>query len=220
MVFNYKYLHDTRFRAGVKVAIIDNTGKFLDATHLNLYPPLKDWYGSIAELAKLVIKHRIELIGIGSGQAFRETMRLVNDLIKMYPDLKLAKQTTQATGDSSAPISESSLEELFPFNEAFWGAVSLARQLQDPLAELIKTDPTTINLGPYQQDVRPAILKPALEAVIQDCVEKKSSLDSHPSPAFMKTTGKSEKQQNRTSAAPPFNSAMADALAKLRTGEK
>jgi transcriptional accessory protein Tex/SPT6 len=277
---------DTRFRAGIKVAIIDNTGKFLDATHLNLYPPLKDWYGSIADLAKLAIKHHVELIGIGSGPAFRESHRLINELIKMYPDLKLAKRTTQITGAPSAvtvnnkklnasmenppcapPASSTGqalceggnhsegmmkkedskhsteslnliaeppaipAKELPEFEEAFQGAVSIARQLQDPFGELIKTDPTTINLGPYQQDVRPAILRPILEALIKDCSEKKHSMDSrdgeNKNDHGSRQGGKSEnnrkmmhEKQKKHSSQPIFNSAMADALAKLRTGEK
>lgn len=221
---------DTRFRAGIKVAIIDNTGKFLDATHLNLYPPLKDWYGSIAELAKLSIKHHVELIGIGSGPAFRETVRLVNDLIRMYPDLKLFKQVLHSTNVPPYTPSTLSEEELSYFDESFWGALSVARQLQDPIAELISIDPTTINLGPYQQDVRPAILKPALEAIIKDCTEKKASQDSLPrknDERRTKNNGRnrnsdkaSSERQARHSPAPLFNSAMADALAKLRTGEK
>ncbi len=205
---------DTQLRAIVKVAIIDETGKFLDATCISLYPLIKDWYGSIAELAKLIIKYEIKFISIGSGPAFREISHLIHDLINMYPDLNIQKQNMQITGvPAYNPV------ELI--DESFWEATSIARRLQDPFTELVKIDVSTMNAGPYQQDVRPEILKPALESAIQEYIHHKPV----PNSSFKKSTNSSQRPHHKAnsskhSAKPLFNSAMADALSKLKLREK
>ncbi len=218
---------DTFLRGGVKIAIIDGEGKLLDTTILHLYPPLKDWYGSLAELAKLAIKYNIEIIAIGVGAAYRESTRLIHDLMKMYPDLKLFKRVVY----TPAAPTYSNVELI---DEPFWSAVSIGRQLQDPLAELAKIDPITLNIGPYKEDVRAEILKPALENLIKDCVELvNNSLDDDPRNSMKKRStnqkhARSEQKNNKNiSHTKPhstsnnlFNSAMADAFAKLKMGEK
>jgi uncharacterized protein len=213
---------DTYLRGGVKIAIIDGEGKLIDTTILHLYPPLKNWYGSLAELAKLVIKHHVELISIGVGAAFRESVRLINELIKMYPDLKLFKRIIYTPSTPTYAASEL-------IDESFWAAVSIGRQLQNPLMELSKIDPITLNVGPYKEDARPEVLKAALENLIKDCVEQvnNSSQDprkpvqrngSHGSLHSAQKNSNRNKQQSSTQNM--FNSAMADAFAKLKTGEK
>lgn len=218
---------DTYLRGGVKIAVIDGEGKLLDTTILHLYPPLKDWYGSLAELAKLAIKHHVELISIGVGAAFRESVRLINELIKMYPDLRLFKRIIYTP---STPIYAAS--ELI--DESFWAAVSIGRQLQNPLAELIKVDPTTLNIGPYKEDVRPEILKTALENLIKDCIEIVNHSSHDPRKPGQRTSNRRSthsvqkknnndnelRNKSRSNTNNLFNSAMADAFAKLKMGEK
>lgn len=217
---------DTTLRSGVKVAVINGEQKLLDTAVLHLYPPLKDWYGSLAELAKTVIKHHVEIISIGVGAAFKESVRLINDLIKMYPDLNLFKRIIYTT--STPPYISAE-----PIEETFWTASSIARQVQDPLTELAKIDPSTINIGPYKEDVRPEVLKPALDNLIQDCLNLVNNSAHDPrKPAkrnlhhhnLHSETKKNKIQSNRTKQDSHtnklFNSAMADAFAKLRMGEK
>ncbi|MEY3220763.1 MAG: hypothetical protein RIT27_2120 [Pseudomonadota bacterium] len=161
---------DPGLRTGVKVAVIDVTGKLVE--HGVIYPhaPKNQWADSIKVLALLAKKHHIELISIGNGTASRETDRLVNDLIKAYPDLNLQKLVVSEAGASVYSASELAAKEFPDLDVTIRGAVSIARRLQDPLAELVKIDPKSIGVGQYQHDVNQHALVRSLDAVVEDCV--------------------------------------------------
>ena len=161
---------DPGIRTGVKAAVIDATGKVLDYTVVFPFAPLNDWHGSIAELAKLVMRHEVQLISIGNGTASRETERLVGDLIKMYPDIPLVKAIVSEAGASVYSASETASTELPELDVTIRGAVSIARRIQDPLAELVKIDAKSIGVGQYQHDVNQARLARALNGVVEECV--------------------------------------------------
>lgn len=161
---------DPGIRTGVKVVAVDNTGKLLDYTTIFPLAPHNQWHQSIAELAKIAAKHQIELISIGNGTGSRETERLVAELIKMYPDLKLTKIMVSEAGASVYSASELASAEFPDLDVTLRGAVSIARRLQDPLAELVKIDPKSIGVGQYQHDVNQARLARALDGVVEDCV--------------------------------------------------
>lgn len=161
---------DPGIRTGVKVVVIDNTGKLLDYTTVFPLAPQNQWQASIADIAKLAAKYRAELISIGNGTGSRETERLCADLIKMYPDLKLAKIVVSEAGASVYSASELASNEFPDLDVTLRGAVSIARRLQDPLAELVKIDPKSIGVGQYQHDVNQARLARCLEGVVEDCV--------------------------------------------------
>ena len=161
---------DPGFRTGVKVAVVDATGKVV--AHDTIYPhvPANRWDESIATLAKLCAKHRVDLIAIGNGTASRETDKLAGDLIKLHPDLKLTKAVVSEAGASVYSASAFASQELPELNVSIRGAVSIARRLQDPLAELVKIDPKSIGVGQYQHDLSEAKLSRSLDAVVEDCV--------------------------------------------------
>ena len=169
---------DPGFRTGVKVAVVDPTGKAV-ATD-TIYPhelkrsgppkPGAGWEKSIATLARLAAAHRVELIAIGNGTASRETDRLAAALIKAHPDLKLTKIVVSEAGASVYSASEYASAELPGMDVSLRGAVSIARRLQDPLAELVKIDPRSIGVGQYQHDVSGVQLSRSLDAVVEDCV--------------------------------------------------
>lgn len=161
---------DPGLRTGVKVVVIDNVGKLL--AHIAIFPhaPRNDWDQSIAVLAALCAKYRVELISIGNGTASRETDRLAADLIKKYPALKLTKIVVSEAGASVYSASELASEEFPDLDVSYRGAVSIARRLQDPLAELVKIDPKAIGVGQYQHDVNQVYLSKSLDAVMEDCV--------------------------------------------------
>ncbi|MBA2657447.1 MAG: RNA-binding transcriptional accessory protein [Tatlockia sp.] len=161
---------DPGIRTGVKAAVIDLTGKVLDYTTIFPFAPLNEWHQAIAELAKLAARHQVNLISIGNGTGSRETERLVGDLIKMYPDLKLTKVVVSEAGASVYSASELAANEFPDLDVSIRGAVSIARRLQDPLAELVKIDPKAIGVGQYQHDVNQARLARSLEGVVEDCV--------------------------------------------------
>ncbi len=161
---------DPGIRTGVKAAVIDETAKVLDYGTVFPLAPQNDWHGAIADLAKMAARHQIELVSIGNGTGSRETERLVTDMIKMYPDLKLKQITVSEAGASVYSASELAATELPDLDVTIRGAVSIARRLQDPLAELVKIDPKSIGVGQYQHDVNQARLGFALKAVIEDCV--------------------------------------------------
>lgn len=161
---------DPGIRTGVKVIAVDNTGKVLDYTTLYPLAPHHQWHPSIAELAKMAAKYHIELISIGNGTGSRETERLVNELIKMYPDLKLTKVLVSEAGASVYSASELAAEEFPDLDVTLRGAVSIARRLQDPLAELVKIEPKSIGVGQYQHDVNQTRLARTLDGVVEDCV--------------------------------------------------
>ena len=161
---------DPGIRTGVKVAVIDKTGKVMD--HGVIYPhaPKNQWDQSIAQLATLAGKYQIELIAIGNGTASRETDKLAADLIKRHPELKLQKVMVNESGASIYSASADAAREMPDLDVTIRGAVSIGRRLQDPLAELVKIDPKSIGVGQYQHDVSQTQLARSLDAVIEDCV--------------------------------------------------
>ncbi len=161
---------DPGIRTGIKVVVVDVTGKLLDYTTVFPFAPQNEWHQSIAALAKLAAKHRVNLISIGNGTGSRETERLVTDMVKMYPDLKLAKMIVSEAGASIYSASELAANEFPELDVSLRGAVSIARRLQDPLAELVKIEPKSIGVGQYQHDVNQPRLARSLEGVVEDCV--------------------------------------------------
>ena len=161
---------DPGLRTGVKVAVVDVTGKVVDTATIYPHQPRNDWHGSIHTLAQLAAKHGVELISIGNGTASRETDKLAQDLIKQHPELKLTKIVVSEAGASVYSASEFASRELPELDVSLRGAVSIARRLQDPLAELVKIDPKSIGVGQYQHDVNQSQLARTLDAVVEDCV--------------------------------------------------
>ncbi|MHB1948453.1 MAG: Tex family protein [Gammaproteobacteria bacterium] len=161
---------DPGLRTGVKAVIVDNTGKLL--THTTIFPhaPRNDWDGSIAILAKLCAEFKVELISIGNGTASRETDKLISDLKKRHPELKLNSIVVSEAGASVYSASETAALEFPTLDVSYRGAVSIARRLQDPLAELVKIEPKSIGVGQYQHDVNQIKLSRSLRAVMEDCV--------------------------------------------------
>jgi uncharacterized protein len=161
---------DPGIRTGVKVAVVDRTGKVLDTATIYPHEPRNDWNGSLVTLAKLAHKHGAELISIGNGTASRETDKLAADLMRLQPDLRLTKVTVSEAGASVYSASELAAKEFPDLDVSLRGAVSIARRLQDPLAELVKIEPKAIGVGQYQHDLGQSKLGQALEAVVEDCV--------------------------------------------------
>ncbi len=161
---------DPGLRTGVKVAVIDRTGKVLETGTIFPHAPRNDWDGSIAALAALAARHGAELISIGNGTASRETDKLAADLIKRHPELRLTKVVVSEAGASVYSASALAAKEFPDMDVSLRGAVSIARRLQDPLAELVKIDPKSIGVGQYQHDVNQTHLARSLDAVVEDCV--------------------------------------------------
>ena len=161
---------DPGIRTGVKVAVIDATGKVLETTTVYPFPPRNDIRGTQAELARLIVRHRIELIAIGNGTGSRETERLVADMIAQLPDPRPMKVIVSEAGASVYSASALAAAEFPDLDVSLRGAVSIARRLQDPLAELVKIEPKSIGVGQYQHDVDQHRLGRSLEAVVEDAV--------------------------------------------------
>lgn len=161
---------DPGLRTGVKVSIVDQTGKYLEDTAIFPHAPRNNWDESIDVLAKLAKKHTAKLVSIGNGTASRETDKLVGDLIKRHPDLGLKKAMVSEAGASVYSASDIAREEFPDLDVTVRGAISIARRLQDPLAELVKVEPKSIGVGQYQHDVSQLKLGQALNAVVEDCV--------------------------------------------------
>lgn len=161
---------DPGIRTGVKVAVVDATGKLLDTATVYPHEPRRDWDGALHTLAQLAQKHRVDLISIGNGTASRETDKLAADLIKRLPEQKISKIVVSEAGASVYSASELAAKEFPDLDVSLRGAVSIARRLQDPLAELVKIDPKSIGVGQYQHDVSQTHLARALDAVVEDCV--------------------------------------------------
>ena len=161
---------DPGFRTGVKVAVVDRTGKFVDHTTIYPHEPARQWNESMLTLAQLCVKHKIELVAIGNGTASRETEKLVNDLMKLKPDLQLTKAIVSEAGASVYSASEFASKEFPNLDVSIRGAVSIARRLQDPLGELVKVPPQSIGVGQYQHDLNQYELARALDATVEDCV--------------------------------------------------
>ena len=161
---------DPGLRTGVKLAVVDGTGRVVDTDNIYPHPPKHQWDASIARLAALAAKHGVRLISIGNGTASRETDRLARELIKRHPELGLQSLVVNEAGASVYSASEYASKELPELDVTLRGAVSIARRLQDPLAELVKIDPKSIGVGQYQHDVNQSGLARSLETVVEDCV--------------------------------------------------
>jgi len=165
---------DPGIRTGVKVAVVSDTGKVLDTATVYPHEPKRDWEGSIHTLGRLCATHGVNLIAIGNGTASRETDKLAGDLIKriqqMAPGTAIEKVVVSEAGASVYSASEFASKELPDLDVSLRGAVSIARRLQDPLAELVKIDPKSIGVGQYQHDVNQSELARTLDAVVEDCV--------------------------------------------------
>jgi protein Tex len=161
---------DPGFRSGVKVAVVDSTGKVVATTTIYPHEPARRWDEALATLGKLAVQHRVDLIAIGNGTASRETDKLAMELVKLLPDLKMSKIVVSEAGASVYSASAFASEELPELDVTLRGAVSIARRLQDPLAELVKIDPKAIGVGQYQHDLSEGKLARSLDAVVEDCV--------------------------------------------------
>ena len=161
---------DPGLRTGVKVAVVDPTGKVVDTAVIYPHQPKNDWHGALHTLGQLAARHNVSLISIGNGTGSRETDKLAQDLIKQRPELKLTKIVVSEAGASVYSASEFASRELPDMDVSLRGAVSIARRLQDPLAELVKIDPKSIGVGQYQHDVSQTQLARSLDAVVEDCV--------------------------------------------------
>ncbi|MFF4895017.1 Tex family protein [Streptomyces sp. NPDC001068] len=161
---------DPGFRTGVKVAVVDATGKVVATDVIHPHVPANRWDEAIAKLARLATAHAVELIAIGNGTASRETDKLAGELITKHPELKLTKVMVSEAGASVYSASAFASQELPDMDVSLRGAVSIARRLQDPLAELVKIDPKSIGVGQYQHDLSEMKLSRSLDAVVEDCV--------------------------------------------------
>jgi len=161
---------DPGLRTGVKVAVVDATGKVVDTATVYPHQPRNDWDGALHTLGLLAARHNVSLISIGNGTGSRETDKLAQDLIKRHQELKLTKIVVSEAGASVYSASEFASRELPDMDVSLRGAVSIARRLQDPLAELVKIDPKSIGVGQYQHDVSQTQLARSLDAVVEDCV--------------------------------------------------
>ena len=163
---------DPGIRTGVKVAVVDATGKLVDTATVYPHEPRRDWEGALHTLALLCRKHGVNLIAIGNGTASRETDKLAADLIKRM-DAESRRPATVVVSEAGASVysaSEFASQEMPDVDVSLRGAASIARRLQDPLAELVKIDPKSIGVGQYQHDVNQSELARTLEAVVEDCV--------------------------------------------------
>jgi protein Tex len=161
---------DPGYRTGVKVAVVDATGKVVATDTIYPHEPKRQWDESVATLARLCRVHRVELIAIGNGTASRETDKLAGELVSKHPDLTLTKIMVSEAGASVYSASAYASQELPGLDVSLRGAVSIARRLQDPLAELVKIDPKSIGVGQYQHDLAEYKLSRSLDAVVEDCV--------------------------------------------------
>ncbi|MDO3685131.1 Tex family protein [Micromonospora sp. C28ISP2-4] len=161
---------DPGLRTGVKVAVVDATGKVVATDTIYPHEPRRQWDASLHTLATLAAAHGVELVAIGNGTASRETDKLAGDLIKQHPELKLTKVVVSEAGASVYSASAYASQELPGLDVSLRGAVSIARRLQDPLAELVKIDPRSIGVGQYQHDLSEVKLSRSLDAVVEDCV--------------------------------------------------
>src|SRR4051812_26314852 len=161
---------DPGYRTGVKVAVVDATGKVVATDTVYPHEPKRLWDESLAALARLCRTHKVELVAIGNGTASRETDKLAGELVSRHPDLKLTKVMVSEAGASVYSASAYASQELPDLDVSLRGAVSIARRLQDPLAELVKIDPKSIGVGQYQHDLSEHKLSRSLDAVVEDCV--------------------------------------------------
>ncbi len=161
---------DPGIRTGCKIAVVDATGKVLETATIYPHEPRKDWQGSLVTLAQLAKRHGVELVSVGNGTASRETDKLVAELSSKMPELKLTRVMVSEAGASVYSASELAAKEFPDLDVSLRGAVSIARRLQDPLAELVKIEPKAIGVGQYQHDVDQNALARSLDGVVEDCV--------------------------------------------------
>jgi uncharacterized protein len=184
---------DPGFRTGVKVAVVDGNGKVVATTAIYPHQPQNRWDESLHTLEKLAREHNVDLISIGNGTASRETDKLAGDLIKAHPDLKLTKVVVSEAGASVYSASPYASREFPDMDVSLRGAVSIARRLQDPLAELVKIDPKSIGVGQYQHDLSEVKLSRSLDAVVEDCVNSVGvDLNTASAPLLRRVSGISE----------------------------
>ena len=184
---------DPGLRTGVKVAVVDGTGKVLDTATVYPHEPRKDWEGALRTLAALCARHGVQLVSIGNGTASRETDALAGDLIKRHPDLALTKVTVSEAGASVYSASALAAQEFPDLDVSLRGAVSIARRLQDPLAELVRIEPKAIGVGQYQHDLNQTQLARQLDAVVEDCVNAVGAdLNTASAPLLARISGLNE----------------------------
>ena len=184
---------DPGLRTGVKVAVVDGTGKVLDTATVYPHEPRKDWDGTLRTLAVLCARHGVQLISIGNGTASRETDALAGDLIKRHPALALTKVVVSEAGASVYSASALAAQEFPDLDVSLRGAVSIARRLQDPLAELVRIEPKAIGVGQYQHDLNQALLARQLDAVVEDCVNAVGAdLNTASAPLLARISGLNE----------------------------
>ncbi len=184
---------DPGLRTGVKVVVVDATGKLLEHTTIFPHQPKNQWDQSLAVLAALAQKHGVDLVSIGNGTASRETDKLVKELQQKHAELRLTGIMVSEAGASVYSASELAAKEFPDLDVSFRGAVSIARRLQDPLAELVKIDPKSIGVGQYQHDVNQHRLARKLEAVVEDCVNAVGvEINTASAPLLAKVAGLSE----------------------------
>ncbi|NLS17893.1 RNA-binding transcriptional accessory protein [Rhizobium sp. P40RR-XXII] len=197
---------DPGIRTGVKVAVVDGTGKLLETTTVYPFPPKNDVRGTQATLASLTRKHKVELIAIGNGTGSRETEKLVADMLAELPAPKPTKVIVSEAGASVYSASETAALEFPGLDVSLRGAVSIARRLQDPLAELVKIEPKSIGVGQYQHDVDQQKLSRSLDAVVEDAVNAVGvDLNTASAPLLSRVSG--------------LGPSIADAIVKHRDGE-
>jgi uncharacterized protein len=184
---------DPGIRTGVKVAVVDGTGKLLETATIYPHEPRNDWDGSLRTLAALAARHHVQLISIGNGTASRETDKLAGELMIRQPDLHLTKVTVSEAGASVYSASELGAREFPDLDVSLRGAVSIARRLQDPLAELVRIEPRAIGVGQYQHDVSETQLAKTLDAVVEDCVNAVGAdVNTASTPLLARISGLSE----------------------------
>jgi uncharacterized protein len=184
---------DPGYRTGVKVAVVDATGKVVATDTIYPHEPKRQWDESVAILARLCRVHKVELIAIGNGTASRETDKLAAELVSKHPELKLTKIMVSEAGASVYSASAYASQELPELDVSLRGAVSIARRLQDPLAELVKIDPKSIGVGQYQHDLAEYKLSRSLDAVVEDCVNAVGvDLNTASSPLLARVSGLGE----------------------------
>lgn len=176
---------DPGIRTGVKAAVVGHTGAVLATTTVYPHEPRKDWEGAIATMAALCLAHKVELVAIGNGTASRETETLVGDLMARRPDLPITRVVVSEAGASVYSASALASDELPDLDVTLRGAVSIARRLQDPLAELVKIEPKSIGVGQYQHDVSEPALARSLDGVVEDCVNAVGADVNTASPALL-----------------------------------
>jgi uncharacterized protein len=184
---------DPGLRTGVKVVVVDATGKLLEYSTIYPHAPRNQWDASIAVLAAVAQKHGVQLVSIGNGTASRETDKLVRELMQRHPELKLSSVVVSEAGASVYSASALAASEFPDLDVSFRGAVSIARRLQDPLAELVKIEPKSIGVGQYQHDVNQPRLARKLSAVVEDCVNAVGvEVNTASAPLLARVAGMSE----------------------------